>query len=270
MALEYFDIQSPRLKIGNVDYADLLRQFGSPLYVYDAGILKTKYRKLREALPAHVDIFYAVKSNPNPSVIRTFAESGAGCDVASYGELVAMQRLRIAPEKIIFTGPGKTDREIELAINLGVRSFNCESENEIERIQIIAQRLNKKINIGIRVNTDYAIKETLSIIGGTEAKKFGIDENKVIDVIRRHQKHPFIEFIGFHIFNASQVLDYRELARNTENILRLAEHIVHETGIALQYIDIGGGLGIPYALAESELDVAAFGRAMTDLHSHYC
>lgn len=270
MALEYFDIHSPRLKIGDVDYADLLKQFGSPLYVYDAGILKIKYRKLREAMPSHVDIFYAVKSNPNLSVIRTFAQSGAGCDVASYGELLAMQRLRMAPEKIIFTGPGKTDREIELAIDLGVLSFNCESENEIVRIQTIAQRLNKKIKIGIRVNTDYAIKETVSLIGGTEAKKFGIDENKVIDAIRRHQKHPFIEFIGFHIFNASQVLDHRELVRNTENILRLAQHVVQETGIDLQYIDIGGGLGIPYALNESELDINALGKALTDLHAQYC
>ncbi|MBX7150821.1 diaminopimelate decarboxylase [bacterium] len=270
MALEYFDIQSPRLKIGSMDYAELIRQFSSPLYVYDAGILKTKYRKLRSAMPAHIDIFYAVKSNPNLSVIRTFAESGAGCDVASYGELLAMQRLHIAPQKIIFTGPGKTEREIEFAMNIGVMAFNCESDNEIVRIESIAQRLNKKIKIGIRVNTDFAIKETINIIGGTEAKKFGIDENKVVDVIRRHRKNPYVEFIGFHIFNASQVLDYRELSRNTENILRMAKHVVNETGINLQYIDIGGGLGIPYALNESELDVNALGKALSDLHSQYC
>jgi len=267
--LEYFDATRPRLRIGGMDYEETLRTFRSPVYVYDAEILKKKYQKLRNALPPFVEIFYAVKSNPNLSVIRTLTSLGAGCDVASLGELNAMEKLKVPAEKVVFTGPGKSDDEIELAIRLGIFAFNCESENEIIRIQKIAEKLKTTVRIGLRINTDYAIKESIHLIGGTAAKKFGIDESLVVDVIQRNKKSPNIEFIGVHIFNATQVLDHRELVANTENILRLSLQVARETGMPLSYLDIGGGLGIPYDEDDVELDVVALGYAFNNLRQKY-
>lgn len=263
--LEYFKLDTSRLQIGGLDFEELTRSFKTPLYVYDESILRTKFRRLREAMPPHVRIFYAVKSNPNLSVIRILAELGCGFDVASIGELTAMKKLAIDGSRIVFTGPGKSDDEIAMAIQLGIYSFNCESENEIVRIHSFAKQVNKKIKIGLRINTDYAIQETVKMIGGTEAKKFGIDEDQVLHVMDRVKKLGQVEIIGIHVFNAAQVLDDRALAANTKNILRLADEIQKQKNLHLEYIDIGGGLGIPYAEHETELDIKALGKKFHEL-----
>lgn len=267
--LEYFDGNMPRLRIGGMDFDDLIHQFKSPLYVYDESILHAKFKKLRDAMPPHVQIHYAVKSNPNLAVIRTLSEVGCSFDVASLGELIAMQKMAVQGSRVLFTGPGKSDDEIALAMELNVYSVNCESENEIRRIDSAAKKINRKIKIGLRVNTDYAIKETITMIGGTQAKKFGIDENQVSEVINRIQKLEHVEIIGIHVFNAAQVLDYGELAANTRNILRLADDLTKRNNLALEYIDVGGGLGIPYAEDERELDVAALGNEFSKLREQF-
>ncbi|MBL7993835.1 diaminopimelate decarboxylase [bacterium] len=264
--LEYFERNTSRLQIGGMDFEEMIRQYKTPLYVYDSEIIRTKFQRLREAMPPHIQIFYAVKSNPNLAIIRMLAELGCGFDVASIGELTAIKKLAIDGSRVVFTGPGKSDDEISMAIQLGIYSFNCESENEIIRINSAAKKANKKIKIGLRVNTDYAIQETVKMIGGTQAKKFGMDENQVFAVIDRMKELEHVEIIGIHVFNAAQVLDYRELAANTKNILRLAKDIMEQKGLSLEYIDIGGGLGIPYAENEKELDVTALGNEFRNLH----
>ncbi|KAB2881088.1 diaminopimelate decarboxylase [bacterium] len=264
--LEYFKRNTSRLQIGGMDFEEMTRLYKTPLYVYDSEIIRAKFQRLREAMPPHVHIFYAMKSNPNLAVIRILAELGCGFDVASIGELTAIKKLAIDGARVVFTGPGKSDDEIVLAIQLGIYSFNCESENEIIRINSAAKKENKKIKIGLRVNTDYAIKESIKMIGGTQAKKFGIDENQIFDVIDRVRKLENVIVVGIHVFNAAQVLDYKQLAANTKNILRLACDIMDHKNLSLEYIDIGGGLGIPYAEGEKELDVIALGREFSDLH----
>lgn len=267
--LEYFNRQTSRLYIDNVDFEEAVRQFKTPLYVYDAGIIVQKYRRLREAMPSHVEVYYAVKSNPNLAVIKILAELGSGFDVASIGELTAMKKLGIKGSRIVFTGPGKSDEEIKSAIELGIYSFNCESENEILRINEAAKKEKKRIKIGLRINTDYAIQEKIKMIGGTQAKKFGIDEDLVFEVIDRVKNLKNVEIVGIHVFNAAQVLDYKELAANTKNILRLAAEIISQNKLTLEYLDIGGGLGIPYAENEKELDVEALGKEFKALRSEF-
>lgn len=259
--LEHFQRNTSRLKIGGMDFEEALSLFRSPLYVYDASIIQKKYDRLREAMPSHVRIFYAVKSNPNPAVVKLLAELGCGFDVASIGELAVVRQLRIDGSRVVFTGPGKSDEEIGAAIDLGIHAFNCESENEIRRVNTIAKQHGKKICIGLRINTDYAIRETVKMIGGTESKKFGIDEDEILGVIDRAAALDHVDIRGIHVFNAAQVLDHRELAVNTSHILKLAAEISKQKGLALEYIDIGGGLGIPYAANELELDVESLGQA---------
>ena len=138
--LEYFNRETSRLSIGGADFEDFVRQFKTPLYVYDAEIIIRKYRRLREAMPPHVQVYYAVKSNPNLAVIRILAELGCGFDVASIGELAAIKKLGIEGTRVVFTGPGKSDEEIASALELGLYAFNCESENEVLRINTAAKK----------------------------------------------------------------------------------------------------------------------------------
>jgi diaminopimelate decarboxylase len=267
--LEYFTRNTPRLKISGVDFEEVVHQFKTPLYVYDAGIITQKYRRLSQAMPPHVQIYYAVKSNPNLAVIKILAELGCGFDVASIGELEAIKKLGIEGSRVVFTGPGKSDEEIASAIELGIYAFNCESENEILRINDTAKNKKKRIKIGLRINTDYAIQEKIKMIGGTQAKKFGIDEDRIFDVIERVKKLEYVAIVGIHVFNAAQVLDYMELAANTKNLMRLAAEITSQKKLDLEYLDIGGGLGIPYSVEEKELDVESMGREFHVMRSEF-
>lgn len=258
-----------RLVFGSIDFDELIRTYGSPLYVYDFSILRDQVKRLRKTLPAHVDIYYAVKSNPNPAILSELVKLNCGCDVASLGEIQAAIRAGQSPDRILFTGPGKTEHEIRSALMLGVDRFNAESETEIRRIDAAAHEKGVKARIGLRINTDYAIAETRSIIGGRDAKKFGVDETLAADLILRCRSLANVEFQGLHVFNATQILDYRELVANTANILRLAIDMAEKTGIRLTYVDVGGGLGIPYAPEEHELDVEALGRSFTEIYKQY-
>jgi diaminopimelate decarboxylase len=258
-----------RLVFGSIDFDELIRTYGSPLYVYDFAVLREQVTRLRKAMPGHVDVYYAVKSNPNPAILSELVKMNCGFDVASLGEIHAALRAGQSPDRILFTGPGKTEHEIQSALALGVFRFNAESETEILRLDAAARNRGITAHVGLRINTDYAIAETRSIIGGRDAKKFGVDETAAAHVIRRCRSLEHVEFKGLHVFNATQVLDHRELANNTENILRLAADIVKKTTIRLDYIDVGGGLGIRYSPDERDLDIDALGRSFSGLYERY-
>ncbi|MBI3659464.1 diaminopimelate decarboxylase, partial [Candidatus Acetothermia bacterium] len=173
--LEYFDARQASLKIADLEATALAKEYGTPLYLYDASIFEIKYRKLREALPPQADIFFAVKSNPSLAIVSLFRSLGAGVDLASLGELQTALKAGVLPQKIVFTGPSKTDAEIEAAISTGIFAINAESERELERIDRIAHAYHKKFPVGLRLNVGFAPKERTTVIGGTAPQKFGID-----------------------------------------------------------------------------------------------
>jgi diaminopimelate decarboxylase len=267
--LEYFDLTQPILKIGGIDTIALAKTHGTPLYVYDASIFETKFRKLRQALPRQADIFFALKSNPSLAVVSLFRRLGAGIDLASLGELYTALKAGVSPTRIVFTGPSKTDSEIEGAIRTGIYAINAESERELERIDRVARAYGKKFPVGLRLNVGFAPKERTTVIGGTAPQKFGIDLARAADAVRLAKSLRHLELIGIHIFNASQVLDAQALVNNAENIFATAFELSHKMNVELEYIDMGGGLGIPYAEEEKELDVALMGRGLEDILKRY-
>lgn len=267
--LEYFDLRQASLKFADLEASALAKEYGTPLYIYDASIFETKYRKLREALPSQADIFFAVKSNPSLAVVSLFRSLGAGVDLASLGELQTALRASIAPQKIVFTGPSKTEAEIEAAISTGIFAINAESERELERIDRIAHAYHKKFPVGLRLNVGFAPKERTTVIGGTAPQKFGIDVARATEAIRLAKGLRNIELIGIHIFNASQVLEAEALLNNAENIFGTAFELSQKTNTELRYIDMGGGLGIPYTDEERELDVGTFGRGLAKILTRY-
>jgi diaminopimelate decarboxylase len=267
--LEYFDVNQPTLKMGNLDAPALVKAHGTPIYIYDAAIFETKYKKLRQALPPSVDIFFAIKSNPSLAVASLFRGLGAGVDLASAGELYTALKAGVTPQKIVFTGPSKTDAEIEAAIKRDIFAINAESERELERVDRIACAYGKKFPVGLRLNVGFAPKERTTVIGGTAPQKFGIDGARASEAIRLAKGLRHVELIGIHIFNASQVLDAQALINNAENIFATAFELSQKAKIELKYIDMGGGLGIPYTEEEHELDVAAFGHGLSEIIARY-
>ncbi len=267
--LEYFDLTQSVLQIGSNDALALARAHGTPLYVYDAAIFETKYKKLRQALPAQVDIFFAIKSNPSLAVTSLFRGLGAGVDLASLGELHTALKAGVAPHKIVFTGPSKAEAEIEAAVKSNIFAINAESERELERIDRIARAYGKKFPVGLRLNVGFAPKERTTVIGGTAPQKFGIDVVRALDAIKLAKGLRNLDLIGIHIFNASQVLDAQAMLNNAENIFATAFELSQKANLELKYIDMGGGLGIPYTEEERELDVVFFGKGLADILARY-
>ncbi len=265
----YFDLRQPTLTIGGLSAEALAAKYDTPLYVYDAEIFKIKYETLRRALPSSVEIFFAMKSNPSLAVVTLLSTLGAGVDIASLGELHTALRAGVPPHKILFTGPAKQDRELDAAVRANILAINVESEGELERLNRIARAHNKRFPVGIRLNAAFAPDERTTIIGGASPQKFGIDPARAVEVIGLAQRLSHVEPVGIHIFNASQVLDAQAWLRNAEQTVHTALELWRATNFELRYVDLGGGLGVPYTDEEPELDVTALGSGLSRILAQY-
>jgi diaminopimelate decarboxylase len=265
----YFDLTQPTLTIGGLSAEALVAKYGTSLYVYDAEIFKIKYETLRQALPDSVEIFFAMKSNPSLAVVTLLSNLGAGVDIASLGELYTALRAGVPPHKIIFTGPAKQDCELDAAVRANIFAINVESEGELERLNRIARAHNKHFSIGVRLNAAFAPDERTTIIGGASPQKFGIDRACAVGVIRLAQRLSHVEPVGIHIFNASQILDAHAWLRNAEQTVRTAFELWRATDFELCYVDLGGGLGVPYTEEEPELDVTVLGGGLARILAQY-
>ena len=232
----------------------LLRSYGTPLFVYDALTLDSKWNLLRQALPSEFDISYSVKANPNPHILRYFLAKGCGLEVASGGEFHLALVAGCAPEKILFAGPGKTEADLELVLTHGIGEIHVESLLELERISAISRRLGINARIAIRVNPSEEAQGGAMRMGG-KAVPFGIDEEKLDAVIERVVFDAALEFRGIHLFSGTQILDHMVLARQYRKGIEIALGVARRLERPLRTLDFGGGLGIPYFPGEAELNM---------------
>jgi diaminopimelate decarboxylase len=244
------------------DFARLARRFGTPLYVYDFDALATRAEELRAALAPRFTGVYAVKANPSLAVVSFLGARGFGADVASKGELATVVRAGIAPERILATGPAKSDADLEALVATPVSQIHVEGPGELERLDAIARRRRRKVSVGLRLNPPWGIAETRTIIGGPGAKKFGFDLPSARRALESRGRLRNLEVTGFQVFNASNVLDAALLVENVERVLELARTLAKQYDVPLGTIDFGGGLGVPYADGERPLDLAAFGTCL--------
>src|SRR5664280_1801563 len=172
---EMFPSSKDTLRIGSVCVEELAEQFGTPLFVYDESVLQRKWELLRSTFPPRFEIHYSVKANPNPNLLAFFLARGAGLEIASAGELHQAFAAGCSCSRILFAGPGKTPAEIELTLKAKVGEIHAESLTELERIALIAGRLNKIAPVAIRVNPDGDAQGGAMRMGG-KATPFGIDE----------------------------------------------------------------------------------------------
>jgi len=249
-----------RLRIGGHDVTALIEAAGdTPLFVYDLGMAAERVRRLRAAMPAGLEIHYAIKANPYPALVSAMAGLVDGFDVASQGELARAIEAGMAAARISFAGPGKRARELEAAIRAGA-TINLESEHEADRALAIGEALGLRPRLAVRVNPDFELRGSGMRMGGG-AKPFGIDQARVVPLVRRLVEAG-ADYRGLHIFAGSQSLDRDAITETQANSVELARRIDDETGTKAPLVNLGGGFGVPYFAGDAALDVEAIGAAL--------
>ena len=231
---------------------------GTPLYVYDFGIVRGRIARLRAALPAGIGVHYAVKANPYPPLLSAIAPLVDGMDVASAGELEKVTAV-MTSKSVSFAGPGKRDFEIEAAIGAGA-TINLESEGEAVRAIAIAERLGKVPRLAVRVNPDFELRGSGMRMGG-RASPFGVDAERVPALVKRIGSVG-AEWRGFHIFAGSQSLDSAAISESQAATVALAGRLAEAVDSPPPLVNLGGGFGIPYFAGDEPVNVEAIGRSL--------
>lgn len=236
--------------------ASILEKFPTPFYLYDFRLIEEKIATLRSCLDPSIRLFYAVKANPNGFLLRRIAPLVDGADIASGGELRFALEAGFSPSQLSFAGPGKNDRELRLAIQHEIGSISVESLHELKRIEALAKAQGKKVRVSIRVNPKELIPEFALKMGG-KASPFGIDEDAVDSFFNAIQTYSHVQWIGLHVYAGTQCLDSEALSRNFQLTLTIAETLIQKYNQELQWINFGGGFGVPYYEGQKALDVAS-------------
>ena len=238
----HLEVRDGHLCIGGVDTVELAEKYGTPLYVTNEDRIKDNYRRFAKAFP-EATIFFAAKSNNNLVVQRILAREGAGADAFSDGEIYLARLAGIPPEKILFTGNSKTDSELEYAVSSGVM-VSVDSRDELLSLAEIAGRLKKTVKIAFRVNPNVSADAHPKLATGLKTSKFGIPNDQIVDIYREAKSFEWINPCGIHCHIGSQILEISPFAEAMTKMMDLVEAI--SPFIDLEFVDIGGGLGIPY------------------------
>ena len=244
--MHHFAYRNGVLHAEAVNLVDLARAVATPFYCYSTATLTRHYEVFTDAFSdVSAIICYAMKANSNQAVIKTLAELGAGADVVSEGELKRARAVGIAPDKIMFSGIGKTASELALAVDEGILCVNVESDAELELLSSIAKSKGRAARIAVRVNPDIDPKTHAKIATGKAENKFGIPISRARDVYARAAKLPGIAVTGVDMHIGSQIT---ELEPFDDAFALLSDFVrtLRADGHTISHIDLGGGLGIPY------------------------
>ncbi|MDX1739107.1 MAG: diaminopimelate decarboxylase, partial [Alphaproteobacteria bacterium] len=252
--MNHFDYLDGILHAENVSLQKLAAEVGTPFYVYSSATLEHHYNVFKSALDEQgLDtlVCYAVKANSNQSVLRTLGRLGAGADVVSEGEMRRALAAGIPPERIVFSGVGKTAAEMAAAMEEGILELNVESLPELETLSSVADAMDSEAHIAIRVNPDVDANTHEKISTGKKENKFGIDIDMAGQIYRRAMELPGVKPVSIAVHIGSQLTD---LAPFRAAFTKVAETVetLGKMGVDLERIDVGGGLGIPYVEGDAE------------------
>jgi diaminopimelate decarboxylase len=252
--MSQFSVVDNCLQVGGRSLTDLAREIGrTPFYAYDRAVMTAKVESLRATLPPGMHLHYAMKANPMPDVVRHLAGITDGLDVASAGELRVALDSGLDPACISFAGPGKSDADLRLAVTSGV-IINMESVAEMYRIAALAEAIGVRPPVAIRVNPDFELKSA-GMKMGSGPKPFGVDAECVPEMLQRLGTLP-LQFMGFHIFSGSQNLREQAIIEAHTKTFELAFRLAKAAPSPVRWLNIGGGLGIPYFPGEQRLDTS--------------
>ena len=258
-----FDYQDDVLSCEKLKLTEIAERFSTPCYVYSAAAIIANYRAYDDGLKAipH-EIHYSVKANSSLAILSLLARDGAGFDIVSGGELFRVIGAGADPRKVVYSGVGKTGEEISYALKSGIGSFNCESESELRLLNEIAGRLGLKPIVAIRVNPDISAKSHPYISTGLKDHKFGIAIEKAEQLYKNRDAFPRLNFEGISCHIGSQIFDTSVFFAALDKLAGLTERL-RCAGLAIQHLDLGGGLGIAYAPSDNASSIAEFAGALS-------
>src|SRR5260370_14612328 len=244
--MNYFEYRNEQLHAEDVPLADLAARVGTPFYVYSARTLRRHYRVFDEAFAGtdHL-VCYAMKAFYNLRNLKLFASMGAGFDIVSVGELMRCLRVGADPKKIVFSGVGKTDEEIAAALEAGILMINVESRPELHRVAEVAGKMKRRAPVSLRVNPDLDPGTQPHISTGHRDSKFGVPLSQVDRYYAEARGLANLEIVGLSTHIGSQITEMAPFAEAGRKVASIVGRLRGE-GIALKYLDLGGGLGIPY------------------------
>jgi diaminopimelate decarboxylase len=247
--MNHFELHGGELFCEGVSLAAIAEAVGTPVYVYSSATLERHYEVLRDALSAaglgQPLIAFAVKANSNVAILKTLARLGCGADVVSEGEIRRALAAGIAPERIVFSGVGKTEREIEFALASGIAEINVESEPELDAIARVAESMKRIATVAIRVNPDVEAGGHAKISTGKADTKFGVSFSEASRLYAKADAHPHLNPVGLAYHIGSQITDLAPMEAACVKMRGLVEQLRGQ-GLTVQRLDLGGGLGVPY------------------------
>ena len=244
--MHHFAYNNGILHAENVNLKELAKEVGTPFYVYSTATLERHFSVMNEAFAGTEHLLcYAMKANSNQAVLKTMAALGAGMDVVSEGELRRALAVGVPARKIVFSGVGKTAKEMALALREGIACFNVESEPELELLSQVASRVGQRASVSIRVNPDVDAKTHAKITTGKADNKFGISYLRASEVYGRAAALPNIDVVGVDMHIGSQITELAPFEQAFKLMAVLVEQLKSE-GHNIRHLDLGGGLGVPY------------------------
>ena len=247
------------LLIEKVEVQDVAKKYGTPTYCYSYEKLKKNISNFKKNFKSFSPIIcFAIKSNTNINLIKEIRKLGLGADVVSMGELMTALKAGINPQKIVFSGVGKTSAEIKYAIEKRILLINAESESEIIEIERIARSKKKIVNIGIRLNPNTDAKTLKQISTGKKENKFGVDEKVFLNLVNysKFSRNINLKCLSVHI--GSQILDHKPY----EKMLKVVDKIIKKSNYKFEFIDLGGGMGISYEENNKKLNYLKYNIAI--------
>lgn len=266
MNLRFETNEKGNLEIGGADALELAQEYGTPLYVMDEMRIRDNYQRVQQAFSReypNFQIFYAAKANTNLTVMRILEQEGSGIDAVSPGEIYTALMAGFNPERILFTGNNVTTEELQFALESGVR-INLDSESMLERLAKIPGAEGTEISF--RVNPMVGAGHHDHCITGGELSKFGVMEEEAVTVYKKAQELGF-KPVGIHTHIGSGILDPEPFKLAVKVLMDIAGRVSQDAGVTFEFIDFGGGLGIPYTPEENILDIKKFASEIVTLYT---
>ncbi|WP_343310612.1 decarboxylase [Bacillus atrophaeus] len=245
-------------------HKNLVKSFGSPLYVYDLTKITEAYNKLRNALPDRSDLLYSLKSNPNPSVVKHLIELGCHAEVSSKKELDIALEANIQVNNCLYTGPGKTNSEINYALSRGVTHFSVESIEELLSINELSLINKTYVKVTLRINPKVQAS-TASINMTGVSSQFGFDEEHLDNVKLNLFTSEFVSIEGLHIYSGSNLENIDKLLNNFKSIITTIKEVSKKLNINLKFVDLGGGFSAPYGKLGELIDYENIKEALNNI-----
>ncbi len=258
--MNYIKLRKNNLCVENISALNLAKKYKTPFYCYSLSQLKNNYYTLSNAFKNIKPIIcFSIKSNSNLSLLKELRKIGSGADVVSVGELLKATKAGINPKKIVFSGIGKTEEEIKMAIKKKVLLINIESESELNLINKISKKISRKISIGIRLNPNVTGKTHQKISTGGKDEKFGLVYNDFIDLCKKVRKMKNLSLNGVSVHIGSQITSVDPFKK----VLSMINKIINKTKINFKFIDLGGGMGISYTKKEKQINLKKYAKLVS-------